>query len=164
MTTNSPLRPLLYTDDAYASGIDTHPTLAGTHMFPDQPPIPREALPPGWGPKDCCDGRFAYRHSRPPIELIADRTAADRAHPGLGLCRYWELRYRYFLTDRAITGSIGRVSTRRAAVEGVLECMERVHETVAEVDDPLAVRDVLEGVSLSDLVPDGLSRPSRSPP
>ena len=132
-------------------------------MPPDHHPIPREALPPGWGPADCCDGRFEYRHSRPPIELIADRIAADRSHPGLGLCRCWELRYRYFLTDRTITEAIGRVSTRRAAVTGVLECMERVHETVAEadVDDPLAVRDVLESVSLPDLVPDGLSR---SPP
>ena len=130
-------------------------------MPPDHPPIPREALPPGWGPADCRDGRFEYRHSRPPLELIADRTAADRSHPGLGLCQCWELRYRYFLTDRTITEAIGRVSTRRAAVEGLLACMERVHETVTADADALEVRDVLESVSLPDLVPDGLSR---SPP
>ncbi len=129
-------------------------------MPPDQPPIPREALPPGWGPIDCCDARFEYRHSQPPLELIADRTAADRSHPGLGLCRCWELRYRYFLTDQTITEVIGRVSTRRAAVKGTLACMERIHETVSTTDDPLEVRDVLESVSLPDLVPDGLSRSS----
>lgn len=126
----------------------------------DQPPIPREALPPGWGPTDCCDGRFEYRHSRPPLELIADRTTADRSHPGLGLCQCWELRYRYFFTDRTITEVIGRVSTRRAAVEGTLTCMERIHETVSSTDDPLEVQDVLDAVSLPDLVPDGLSRSS----
>lgn len=129
-------------------------------MAPDQPPIPNEALPPGWGPADCCDGRFVYRSSQPPIKLIADRTAADRAHPGLGLCRYWELRYRYFLADRAITEPIGHVSTRRAAVEGLLECMQRINRTVSNVDGPVEVGDVLDRVSLSDFVPDGLSRSS----
>ena len=127
----------------------------------DQPPIPREALPPGWGPAGCCGGRFEYRHSQPPIELIADRTSADCSHPGLGLCRYWELRYRYFLTDRTITEVIGRVSTRRSAIEGALACMERVHETVPTAEDALEIRDALESVSLPDFVPDGLSR---SPP
>lgn len=91
------------------------------------------------------------------MELIAEATAADRSHPGLGLCRCWELRYRYFLTDQAVSESIGRVSTQRAAVDGLLECMHRIHDTVSGADDPLAVGDVLEEVSLSDLIPDGLS-------
>lgn len=130
-------------------------------MAADQEPIPREALPPKWGPAELRDDRFVYRHRRPPIELIADSTIADRSHPGLGLCRCWELRYRYFLTDRTITESIGRVSTRRAAVDGLLECMQRIHETVSAADGPLEVGEVLDTVSLSDVVPDGLSTPTK---
>ncbi|WP_247003588.1 hypothetical protein [Halosolutus gelatinilyticus] len=124
-------------------------------MNPDQPPIPQEALPPGWGPAELCGDCFAYRHSRLAIELLADRTAADGSHPRLGLNRYWELRYRYSLSDRSITESIGHVSTRHAAVDGLLECMRRVHEFVEEPTDPVEVRNVLENVSLADFVPTG---------
>ncbi|WP_254521868.1 hypothetical protein [Natrinema caseinilyticum] len=131
-------------------------------MAVDQAPIPREALPPRWGLAEHGDDRFIYRHSNPPIELIADSTVADRSHPGLGLCRCWELRYRYFMVDRAITRSIGRVSTRRAAVDGLLECMRRIHDTVSAVDGPSKVDDVLDSVRLSDLVPQGLSHSSTS--
>ncbi len=126
------------------------------YMAADQDPIPREALPPRWGLAELRDDRFIYRHSRPPIELIAETTIADRSHPGLGICRCWELRYRFFLADRAITESIGRVSTQRAAVDGLLECMHRIHDTVSAADDALEVGQVLDSVSLSDLVPDGL--------
>ncbi|ELY78914.1 hypothetical protein [Natrinema pallidum] len=129
-------------------------------MAATQDPIPPEALPPRWGLAERRDERFTYRHSRPPIELIAEATAADRSHPGLGLCRCWELRYRYFLTDRAISESIGRVSTQRAAVDGLLECMHRIHDTVSAADDPFTVREVLHSVSLSDLVPSGMSASS----
>ncbi|MFB1064394.1 hypothetical protein [Natrinema sp. H-ect4] len=132
-------------------------------MVTDQDPIPPEALPPRWGLAELCDDQFVYRHSRPPIELIADCTLADGSHPGLGLCRCWELRYRYFLTDRTICRSIGRVSTREAAVDGLLECMRSIHETVTAADDAVAVGQVLERVSLAGLIPDGLSRSSASP-
>lgn len=123
-------------------------------MSPDHPPIPREALPPGWGPETCCDGRFSYRHRGPPIELVADRTGADRSHPGLGLSHCWELRYRYSLADRAIADSIGRVSTRQAAVEGLIECMHRIHESIDPPTDPAEVEAILERVRFSDVVPD----------
>lgn len=125
-------------------------------MVADQDPIPSEALPPRWGLAERCGDRFVYRYSRPPIELIADSTLADRSHPGLGLCRCWELRYRYFLSDRTIRRSIGRVSTRQAAVDGLLECMRCIHETVSTADGPVEVGEVVDGVSLADLVPDGL--------
>ncbi|WP_408959945.1 hypothetical protein [Natrinema sp. 74] len=128
-------------------------------MAVDQDPIPREALPPRWGLAEYCGDRLVYRHNRPSIELIADSTLADRSHPGLGLCRCWELRYRYFVTDQTVTQSIGRVSTRRAAVDGLLECMRRIHDTVSAADGPIEVGEVLNGVSLRDLVPEGLSRP-----
>ncbi|QFU82091.1 hypothetical protein [Natronorubrum aibiense] len=126
-------------------------------MSPDYLPIPREELPPGWGPADCCDGTFAYRHGQPPIELVADRTSADQTHPGLGLSHCWELRYRYFFTDRTVSESIGRVSTRQAAIEGLLECMHTVHESVDEPTDHAEVRDALEGIRFSDVIPDNLS-------
>ncbi|AFO55638.1 MULTISPECIES: hypothetical protein [Natrinema] len=130
-------------------------------MAATQDPIPPEALPPRWGLADCRDERFTYRHSRPPIELIAEATTADRSHPGLGLCRCWELRYRYFLADRAVSESIGRVSTQRAAIDGLLECMHRIHDTVSTADDPFAVREVLHSVSLSALVPSGMPASSK---
>ncbi|SDK99589.1 hypothetical protein [Natronorubrum texcoconense] len=126
-------------------------------MSPDNPPIPREKLPPGWGAVMFCDGQFAYRHRQPPIELVADRTAANRSHPGLGLSRCWELRYQYSLGDRTIAESIGRVSTRRAAVEGVLQCMHHIHESVDELGGPIEVQEILDRVRFSDVVPDGQS-------
>ena len=126
-------------------------------MYTDQRPIPTEAVPPGWGATELREGRFAYRYSRPPIELVADRTLADGCHPGLGLSCYWELRYRYSLGEQPITETIGRVSTRQAAIDGVLECMRRIHDTAESVDNPFDVSTVLERVSLSDLVPNGVS-------
>ncbi|MEY7849169.1 hypothetical protein AB7C87_08220 [Natrarchaeobius sp. A-rgal3] len=125
-------------------------------MPTDQHPIPREELPPGWGPTELRDDRFAYRHSRPPIELIADVTAADRSHPSLGICRCWKLRYRYSLADRTISETIGHVSTRRAAVDGLLECMHCVHDVVSDAADPIEVQRVLDRVSLTCFVPESM--------
>ncbi|EMA29329.1 hypothetical protein [Halobiforma nitratireducens] len=122
-------------------------------MPADNRPIPPEALPPGWGETELKDGKLAYRYAQPPLELVADRSTAAHCHPGLGLSRYWELRYRYPLGDRSVSDAIGRVSTRRAAVDGLLECMRRVHRTVESADDHLAVRQVLDRVSFSDFVP-----------
>ncbi|AEH36139.1 hypothetical protein [Halopiger xanaduensis] len=126
-------------------------------MSIDQRPIPPEALPPGWGAAELCDDRFAYRYRQPPIELVADRTTTDRSHPRLGLGYCWELRYRYSLRDRSISEAIGLVSTRRAAVEGLLESMRRVHERAESIDDPFDVTAVLDRISLSEFVPDGRS-------
>ena len=123
-------------------------------MNPTQTPIPPEALPPGWGLSDLGDDRFVYRHSNPPIELVANGTSAERSHPGLGLCRCWELRYRYFLMDSTISRSIGHTATRQAAIDGLLECMSRLHETVSSAAGPVAVGDVLDDTCLSDPVPD----------
>ncbi|MFC4540911.1 hypothetical protein ACFO5R_03080 [Halosolutus amylolyticus] len=123
-------------------------------MPTDQHPIPREALPPGWGPAELRDGYVSYRHSTLPLELIADCTRPDRSHPSLGLGRCWELKHRYALADRSITETIGRVSTRRAAVNGLLECMNRIHEVVDEPADRIEIQDVLHRVSLADVVPD----------
>jgi hypothetical protein len=38
--------------------------------------------------------------------------------------------------------------------------MRSIHETVATADDPVAVGEVLENVSLGDLIPDRLFRSS----
>lgn len=125
-----------------------------TTMTTDSRLLPPDVLPPGWSESRLRDGLVAYRYSRPPLELVADRTTADRCHPGLGLGRCWELRYRYPIGDQPVSESIGRVSTRSAAADGLLECMRHVHERVESADDPVAVGQVLERVSLSSLVPD----------
>jgi len=122
-------------------------------MAPDQDPIPSEELPPRWGLAARHDDRVVYRHSNPPIELIADSLTADRTHPRLGLCRCWEVRYRCHLTDATISRPLACVTTRRAALDGLLECMERLHED-ATTDDPVAIGATLESVAFSDLVPD----------
>jgi hypothetical protein len=123
-------------------------------MSLDHHPIPLEALPPGWGPAECDDGTFAYRCTRPPIELVADCTDAGGFHPGLGLGRCWELRYRYSMESQSITERIGRVSTRRAAVNGLLECMSCIHDTVEELSDPIEIEAALERVSLDHCLPE----------
>ncbi|ARS89783.1 hypothetical protein [Natrarchaeobaculum aegyptiacum] len=123
-------------------------------MPTDQHPLPREALPPGWGPAECGDCRFVYHYRQPPIELVADRTGA-RCHPSLGLDCCWELRCRCAVDDRSLSHVIGHVSNRFAAADGLLECMRRIHETVDEASDPLYVLSVVNDVSLSDAVPNG---------
>ncbi|AXR76431.1 hypothetical protein AArcMg_0076 [Natrarchaeobaculum sulfurireducens] len=129
-----------------------------TYMSPEQPPIPREALPPGWGLTAHCDGRFGYRYRAPPIDLVADRTAANQCHPTLGLNCCWELRCRYRLGDRSIADVIGCVSTRRAAADGLLECMQHIHDA-GTLSGPAEVLAVLEDVSFSDFVPDCRTSP-----
>ncbi|WP_255193000.1 hypothetical protein [Natronobeatus ordinarius] len=127
-------------------------------MPTDRTPIPPEALPPGWGPAEVRDDRLAYRRSRPPIELIAELTDADRSHPCLGISRCWELRYRHPIAEPPITESIGHVSTRNAALEGLLECMSRVHQIVDEPRDPVEIHSALTNVSLTDFVPERASQ------
>ncbi len=125
------------------------------HMSVDYYPIPHEALPPGWGPAECRDDNMAYRHSTFSLTLVADRTTPDRSHPGLGLCHCWELRYQYALGNQSVDEPIGRVSTRSAAIDGLLECMHRIHDA-ADPSDPIETQAVLDRVSLADVVPDGL--------
>ena len=127
-------------------------------MSPDQPPIPREALPPGWGLTEHRDGRFGYRRRTPPIELVADRTPANRCHPTLGLNSCWELRCRYRLGDRSVSDVIGCVTTRQAAIDGLLECMRSIHAADG-VSGPVEVLSVLKDISFSDLVPDRRTSP-----
>jgi len=130
-------------------------------MGTKQEPIPPEALPPGWGLAKLDGDRFVYRHGNPVIELIADSTHPDRSHPALGLCRCWELRYQLFLTDSTIARSIAHVSTRQAALDGLLECMHSIHEAADTAIDPVAVEAILDRVSFSELVPDEASSPDR---
>ncbi len=126
-------------------------------MCPDQHPIPREALPPGWGLSERCDDCIVYRHRSLPLELIADRTVPTHSHPGLGLSCCWELKHRYLFGDRSIVEQVGCVSTRRAAVDGLRECMHRLHDAVDEPTDPIEVQAVLDRVSLADVIPERLS-------
>ena len=147
---------------AYASRTDTL-TLGDTeNMVPTQDPIPPEVLPPGWGPAELGDDRFVYQHSNPPIELVADSTSAEQSYPGLGICRCWVLRYRYFLMDSTIVRSIGHVATRQAALDGLLECMRRIHAALSRADNSVAAGAILDDVCLSGPVPDGVSPASPS--
>lgn len=126
----------------------------------DHHSIPREALPPGWSPAEICDERYVYRRGRPQIELIAVRAATDQSHPGLGIGQCWELRYRHHIGELSVTESIGRVATRRAALEGLLECMTCVHDRVEELSDPMELEAIFEGFSLENRLPD---RQAQSP-
>ncbi len=127
-------------------------------MYPDQNPLPPEVLPPGWGLSEHCDDCITYRHRSLPLELIADRTDPNQSHPGLGLPCCWELRHRYSFGDRSVVETIGRVATRRAAIDGLLECMNRIYDATEEPVDPVEVQIVLDRVALEDVVPDGLPR------
>ncbi|WIV65689.1 hypothetical protein [Natrialbaceae archaeon AArc-T1-2] len=124
----------------------------------EHPPIPPETLPPGWGAAETDDEYLAYRHNQPPITLIAEQTELDRVHPGLGLGRCWELRCRHFVGELPVSESIGCVSTRRAALDGLLACMDRIHDSVDEPHDSIGVGTILESVSLEELVPNGTTR------
>lgn len=116
--------------------------------------LPREELPPNWGPLEHSDDRIAYRHSSPPLTLFAVCVSADRSHPSLGLSRCWEIRYRYSIGECTTTEMLGRVTTCNAALEGLSECMSHVYNTVESPESPLDICAELESVSLPGLVPD----------
>lgn len=122
-------------------------------MSLDQAPIPREALPPGWGPADLRDDLVSYRRDRPRIELTAERTEATESHPALGLGRCWELRYLVPIGELTVSDSIGRVSTRAAALDALLDGMHLVHDVDEEATSPAEVESALEGISLAGEVP-----------
>lgn len=122
-------------------------------MSLDHHPIPHEALPPGWGPATVSDGRFVYRRHEPFLEVLAEQTDGDQANPRLGLGRCWKLQLRHQIGELEVTESIGHVSTKRAALEGLLECMHQIHDTVETPDDPIAVQAALDEIDLGDTVP-----------
>lgn len=124
-------------------------------MVTDQEPIPPEALPPGWGPADNGAKRIAYRHSRPHLELSAALTEGAQFHPSLGIERCWELRYEYDIGELAVGDSICHVSTRHAAVDGLLKCMDRVRRVIKGASSPMDVEAALDSVRFGDVVPDG---------
>ena len=142
-----------YTEGEIASPTTTPTDRLSTDMPIREVPIPREALPPGWGPAEIDDGTLVYRHNGPGVELVADQTEAEQAHPGLGIGRYWELEFRYAVGEQSACKPIANVSTRRAALEGMLECMHRIHERVDDPETPQEVCAVLEDVSLGNVVP-----------
>ncbi len=115
--------------------------------------LPREELPPNWGPLESSDDRIAYRRSQPPVTLFAVRVPADRSHPSLGLSRYWEIRCRYSVGECSSNELIGSVTTRGAALEALLECMDHVYDSLDSPESPLDIRSALESVSLPALIP-----------
>lgn len=123
-------------------------------MPADNAPLPQEQLLPDWGPVDVAADRISYQHYRLSIELIAERAPADHIHPSLGLGQSWVLEYRRQIGDLVTSGSIGRVSTRQAALDGLLACMHRLHDSSTEIPptDPIDLQSVLERVSLDTLI------------
>lgn len=116
--------------------------------------LPRDELPPNWGPLEHTEDRIAYRHSTPPLTLYAVCVSADQSHPSLGLSRCWEIRYRYSIGECTTTEVLGRVTTCNAALEGLLECMTHVYDTVESPDSPLDICAALGSVSLPASLPD----------
>lgn len=117
-------------------------------------PHPHEELPPGWGGVDDDDDRVSFRHYDPQVELCAVPVPADRSHPTLGLCRCWELRFCYPVGECSATERLGRVPTRTAAVDGLLECIEYLYETVGSPEDPHDVCTALESMPLRSAIPE----------
>lgn len=105
--------------------------------------LPHETLPPSWTPAAVTAARIVYRCRRPPVELVAVRTVADHTDPSLGVGRCWEIRCQYAVGEAEAVDRLERVSTRREALEGLLECMRCIHEELDGMTDPLAVRRVL---------------------
>lgn len=123
-------------------------------MTPDYYPIPRDSLPPGWGLAEHCGDRIVYRHTQPPLALIATKSGGDQTHPCLGINCCWELHYRFTVGDYAVTRPIGRVTTRSAALNGLLECMHQLNDAVDDQTNPTEISAVLERVPLADVVPE----------
>ena len=126
-------------------------------MRDERQPVPPRGLPPGWSPVASDEDRVALRMGDLPVEFVAKRTADSGGNPRLGVGRCWELSYRYSIGDVTASDVVGRVRTRSAAIDGLLECVTTVHEEIDGSIDGTDVRAVLEDVRLRSVVPDEYS-------
>ena len=131
----------------------------------DAGPIPTGALPRGW----VSAGEFEFEHPTAGIVVWADRRPDEVGAGTTGAPSTWRVRYERQVGEATERQTVGVVTTRDAAVDGLLSCMRRVSDgpdthadgggTAASgasaPDDTrwVSLSTLADGVSLRDAVP-----------
>lgn len=106
--------------------------MEGIHMSP----LPEDVQPPaGWVCKRVRRDELVFTRSTGGLEVEA--TTIDGTQPlPFDLVRGWKVTCRMRARESASEHSVGRVTTRAAAVEALLSCMERANRLAERVGSP----------------------------
>lgn len=109
-----------------------------------------ERYPPNGWASNPCDGRCVEFRRTDGLVVAAQPLDGRVEQPGLSLTGGWEITCKRFIDDQPTTSSIGFVTTRAAALDGLFEVMETIND-LSNTDEH-AVRSALRQVSLRNTV------------
>ena len=134
----------------------------------DAGPIRTGELPKGW--VSAGDG-FEFEHPAAGLTVCADRRPGDADAEMAGAPGPWRVWYERWVGEATERRTVGCVTTRDAAVNGLLACMRRVSDSPATHADGggsaasraaasddcrwISLSTLADGVSLRDAVPMG---------
>jgi hypothetical protein len=124
-------------------------------------PVPEDLrLPCGWVCKRVRTDELVVAHNTGGLEIEA--TSIDETQPlPFDLARGWEVVFRVRAGESASEHSVGRVTTRAAAVEALRACMERANRLAERTGSKAALSPaaVAADIDLRDEIPSP-SRPN----
>lgn len=89
-------------------------------------PLPEDVHPPcGWVCKRACENELVFSHEKGGLEVAATKIDELQSLP-YDLMGGWEVTCRRRARESESTRSVGRVTTRAAALDALRSCMERV--------------------------------------
>jgi hypothetical protein len=123
-------------------------------------PVPEDLhLPCGWVCKQVDADELVFAHSTGLVEVEA--TSIDGTQPlPFDLARGWDVTCRIRAGESSSEHSVGRVTTRAAALAALRSCMERANRLANEADSPASLTPAIiaADIDLRDEIP------SPSPP
>lgn len=129
----------------------------------DAGPIPTGDLPKGWV---SADAGLTFDHRTAGLRVYADRCPGDADAEMAGASEAWWVWYERRVGETTERRRVGTVTTRDAAVDGLLTCMRRVSDGATPRSDGgapsaaapedcrwAALSTLAEGVSFRDAIP-----------
>jgi hypothetical protein len=123
-------------------------------------PVPEDLhLPCGWVCKQVDADELVFAHSTGLVEVEATRIDGTQPLP-FDFVRGWNVTCRVRAGESTSERSVGRVTTRAAAVRALRSCMERANELTTGVDSlaSLTPATIAGDIDLRDEIPSS-SRP-----
>lgn len=125
-------------------------------------PLPEDMyLPGGWSCRGVAEGELSFARDGDRFVVEAERTSAGPC-PEFDCPYAWSLTYQQRTGIAVVGGSIGFVTTREAAIEGLIACMRHINTALGAGPD-VDLRATLEDVDLRDEVPAAAGNDSKTP-
>lgn len=116
-------------------------------------PLPEEIYPPeGWSCREAREERVSFARDGDRVVVAADRTT-DSPQPSLDCPYAWVLTYRQRTGVAIMGGSVGFVTTKDAAIEGLFTCMRQVNAALDRSGIDIDLHTVLDRINLRDEIP-----------